>query len=211
MPSPRLLTEIDELLRPDHPHLRRGDRCFFLREYLPREGFAGGETNSLILNLKKSPERRGLPEWRYKERAIAHVASELRAALGPTWLTQGTLLVPIPPSKAPDDPRFDDRMEQVAGLVAGGTEAQMAPALRLRTSMEALHRRDDRRDIRELRARMEVIPGALDPVAIARIILLDDVLTTGAHFRAAQETLAEAVPARPIVGVFVARRVPASA
>ena len=75
MPSP-LLCEIDDLLRPDHPHLQPDNRCLFLREYLAGVGFQGGETNSLILNLKKSPDRRGQPEWRYREKAIARVVAE---------------------------------------------------------------------------------------------------------------------------------------
>jgi hypothetical protein len=210
MRSPRLLTEVDDLLRPDHPHLRRGDRCFFLREYVPREGFQGGETNSLILNLKKSPDRRGLPEWPYKERAIKQVAAELRDALSPAWLARGMLFVPMPPSKVRGDPLFDDRMLRVAALLTYGAEARYAEAIRQRTSVDALHRSDERRDVVALRANFEVVRDGVDE-GVERIVLIDDLLTTGAHFRAARDLLAEAFPGRPIAGVFVARRVPQGA
>lgn len=115
MPWP--LLEVDDLIRCDHSHLRRDDRCFFLRESIPRAGFAGGEANSLSLNLKKSPDRRGRPEWRYKEEAIARVVRELSASLGSQPIA-GAVIAPIPPSKAPTDPLHDDRMVQVAQQLA---------------------------------------------------------------------------------------------
>jgi hypothetical protein len=40
------------------------------------------------------------------------------------------------------------------------------------------------------------------------IALVDDVLTTGAHFRAACAVVKQVFPDVPIVGLFIARRVP---
>jgi predicted amidophosphoribosyltransferase len=40
--------------------------------------------------------------------------------------------------------------------------------------------------------------------------LFDDVLTTGAHFRAAHSVLKRAFPNARIIGLFIARRVPES-
>lgn len=119
---PWSLLEVDDLIRCDHWHLRRDDRCFFLREYIPRAGFAGGDTNSLILNLKKSPDRRGRPEWRHKSEAIARAVRELSVSLRAQPIA-GALIVPIPPSKAPTDPLYDDRMVQVAQQLAGPSGA----------------------------------------------------------------------------------------
>lgn len=42
----------------------------------------------------------------------------------------------------------------------------------------------------------------------SHIAICDDVLTTGAHFKAAQDILSEAFPGIQIVGCFIARRVP---
>ncbi len=64
------LSEIDDLSRPEHHFLEPGDRCFFLWEYTPNRGYKFSEANNLILNFKKSPERQGRPEWRYKEQAM---------------------------------------------------------------------------------------------------------------------------------------------
>ena len=46
---------------------------------------------------------------------------------------------------------------------------------------------------------------APEPTIVA---IVDDVLTTGAHFRAASVVLAQRFPAVQIMGLFVARRVP---
>jgi hypothetical protein len=88
-------TRIDQLYLPEHHFLRPDDDCYFLREYTAGKGFAGGQTNSIVTNLKKSPFKRGMPEWRHKEQALGLVADELRAALTSAWARRATF-VPIP-------------------------------------------------------------------------------------------------------------------
>jgi len=63
------LTQIDDLIRPDHYYLDSNDDCYFLGEYTARKGFAFSATNQLILNFKKTVDRRGTGEWRHKDRA----------------------------------------------------------------------------------------------------------------------------------------------
>ena len=76
-----LLREIDALTIGDHSHLTLEDNCYFMREYHARKGFQGGETNDLILNLKKSPKVKGTPQWRYKLAAIRQIGDEMRECL----------------------------------------------------------------------------------------------------------------------------------
>lgn len=104
-----MLTKLDELYLHHHWYLSREDECYFSGEYTARRGYAYSETNGLISNLKKGVERRGLPEWRYKEQAIWLAAARLRESLSPAFLQSATV-VPIPPSKAPTDLLYDDRM-----------------------------------------------------------------------------------------------------
>lgn len=80
------LTKVDELILVDHSFLNSSDDCHFLREYIPHVGFIGSETNSLISNFKKSPEKKGRYEWRYKTEAIRQIAADLAKALNPAWL-----------------------------------------------------------------------------------------------------------------------------
>ncbi len=85
---PSRFTKIDGLTSPDHRGFAEDDRCFFLGEYTVRQGYAYSPTNKLILNFKKTPDRRGRPEWRHKEKAIQQAAKAFRGALGaspPSW------------------------------------------------------------------------------------------------------------------------------
>jgi hypothetical protein len=199
-----LLTEIDDLLREEHWHLTKDDQCYFLREYLAGGGFQAGETNQLIFNLKKSPDRRGKPEWHYKVDAIRKAGNELREAINRQWL-DGAAVVPMPPSKARSDPAYDDRMPCVARAMCMGTGGQVREFLSQRVSTDAVHSQDQSRDVDALAANYAIDESCCIP-APERIAVLDDVLTTGAHFRAAKRVLRGRFPAAHIIGLFVARR-----
>jgi hypothetical protein len=75
---PQRLTQVDALSRPDHYYLSSDDTCYFLGEYTAQKGYAFSATNSLIINFKKSVEKRGKAEWRYKEHAIQQGRGDAR-------------------------------------------------------------------------------------------------------------------------------------
>jgi predicted amidophosphoribosyltransferase len=77
----------------------------------------------------------------------------------------------------------------------------------MREDADAAHLKDAPRSIARLTECMTVDRPVTEP-APQVIGLIDDVLTTGAHFKAAQVILNEALPGVPIVGIFLARRVP---
>jgi hypothetical protein len=200
-----VFTAIDDLLRPLYPHLTTADQCYFLREYTAGRGYAGSETNHLILNLKKPPNRRGRPEWRYKERAIEQVAREFRDSVNLSALRRVTL-VPLPPSKAKSDPLYDDRMLQVLRAVDVEGQLDIRELLLGAASMPAAHLTPHRPTVAQLIANF-VVDDMLAEPAPSMIALVDDVLTTGAHFVAAKAVLAARFAHVPIRGLFVARRV----
>lgn len=200
-----MFVAVDDLLRPLYPHLTAADQCYFLREYTAGRGYAGSETNHLILNLKKPPDRRGKPEWRYKERAIEQVAREFRASVNLSALRRVTL-VPMPPSKAKSDPLYDDRMLQVLRAVDVEGQLDIRELLLCALSMPAAHLTAQRPTIAQLIANF-VVDNTLAEPAPTTIALVDDVLTTGAHFVAAKTALAARFAGVPIRGLFVARRV----
>ena len=45
---PQQLTQIDELMLPDHVYLDDEDTCYFLGEYTARQGYGYSTTNQLI-------------------------------------------------------------------------------------------------------------------------------------------------------------------
>jgi len=203
---PSLLRRIDELLRPDHWYLEPSDLGFFLREYTKGGGYQASETNQLILNLKKSPSLRGTSQWKYKGIAIRRCANELKSALAK--YLDGWTIVPIPPSKARDDPEYDDRLCQVGQILCAETSARFCELIVQRTTTPADHLQDSARRTPDLIAANYWIDEALAAPEPTHVWIIDDVLTTGAHFKAVQQVLLQRFPVAKVCGVFIARRAP---
>jgi hypothetical protein len=200
-----MFTAVDDLLRPLYAHLAATDQVYFLREYTSGRGFTHSETNRLILNLKKPPDRRSRPEWHYKEEAIRQVASEFRASLNLQRLRAVTF-VPMPPSKRKDDPLYDDRMLRVLHAFDEERQLDIRELLVLAESTEPAHATAARPTVEQLIANLEIDEDYSQPSPTS-IALVDDVLTTGAHFVAAKRVLTMRFPALSVRGLFVARRV----
>jgi predicted amidophosphoribosyltransferase len=204
-----VLTEIDARSLSRYRHLEAGDRCFYLRDYTPRRGFLHGETNALIWDLKRSPVWRGTALWRWKQRALARLARELARGLPAAWLARATL-VPIPPSRVRGDPLYDDRMLAALALLARETAPVGADVRQLvvqTASTRSSSRGERRLSPREIAAVYRVDEAAASPRPRA-IGLCDDVLSTGAHFRAAKDLLVRRFPGTEVRGFFFARCMP---
>jgi hypothetical protein len=203
---PLRLTKIDDLARPDHFYLTAADDCYFLGEYTARKNSAFSATNRLILNFKKTMDRQGKPEWPWKERALREAAAAFRTALNSDYLNTATL-VPVPPSKAKTDPLYDDRMPRMLRAIRPQPPVDIRELILQTASSEAAHDQAVRPRPDEIVARYQVDPGLQLPPPQA-IAICDDVLTTGAHYRAAHTVLQQAFPGVRIIGLFIARRVP---
>ena len=210
---PPRLTVVGDHERPDHYHLPKDARCYFWGEYTPFENTGGlkwnfSTTNELITNFKKKLDKGG---QQYKRHAISQVA-QAYAKLWKWDVLHGhqVALIPMPPSKARGDPLFDGRMHDmlVAMAAAAGGHFDIRDCLSFSGAYGASH---------ETAARPT--PDALyraltfDPVAgrVAEppglIMLVDDMLTTGAHFVAAVRRLSEVFSGVEVIGSFIARRV----
>jgi hypothetical protein len=200
------LSTIDELTRPDHTFLSVEDACHYIGEYTARVGYSFSVTNDLIQNLKKPMDRKGRPEWRHKERAIRTFGKNLREAVNEDFLRQATL-IPVPPSKRPDHPDYDDRMMQILRIMAGTDQFDIREMITTRTNLEPAHLHENRRSVEALVEALQVNPALKTPSPVT-IGVFDDVLTTGAHFVAMKRLLRELFPDVPICGIFLARRAP---
>jgi hypothetical protein len=129
------LSKIDDLTRSDHSYLTPEDKCFFFGEYTARGGFAVGPTNDFILNFKKGMERKSRPEWRYKTGAIQLASAAFSEKLAANFLRTATL-VPMPPSKAKDDPLYDDRLVQMLNGISAGHPVDVRELLLQKGSRE---------------------------------------------------------------------------
>lgn len=186
--------------------LTAADECYFLGEYTARKGYAFSATNQLILNFKKSMDKRATAQWRYKEKAIEEAAAAFRAALNSEWL-DGATLVPIPPSKSKSDALYDDRVVRMVRGIRAQPALDVRELVLQRASTVAVHDQADRPTPEQIQANYAIDPALRDPDPQV-IGLFDDVLTTGAHFRAACAALRQSFRNVKVVGLFIARRVP---
>jgi predicted amidophosphoribosyltransferase len=190
--------------------LQEGDRCLFFGEYFAGKGYQGGGTNQLMFNFKTLPSiARTNPARRsYKESAIATVATGLREVLGRNQIERLTF-VPIPPSKTPDHPDYDDRLTRALTMGCTGFNSDIRLLLRRVSSTESDHRTGARLTPEALHSLLELdsAAAAAKPLREA-IVLFDDVITTGKSFKCCERRLREVIPATmPIIGLFVARRI----
>jgi hypothetical protein len=199
------LSKIDDLTRPDHYYLTAEDECFFFGEYTARGGFAVGATNDFIINFKKGMERKSRPkEWAYKTGAIKAASAALSKRLPEAFLRAATL-VPMPPSKAKNDPLYDDRLVQMLEGIAVGYDLDVRELLLQNGSREQGAHGGDRLGPDGLEALYSINPDCAAPAPTV-VGLFDDVLVTGASFRAGKAVIQAKYPDVKVYGLFLARR-----
>ena len=208
---PRRLTKVDALIRQDHWHLTDADACCFIGEYTASQKYPYSVTNQLIRNFKKTMDRRGRLEWRHKNQAIQEAAAAFRKALAPKDLDRLTF-VPIPPSKAKGDPLYDDRLTRMLGAIRPKPPLDLRELVVQTESTDPVHVGNVVRPAPEEIQALYRIDETLTEPAPDTIAVVDDILTTGAHFRAAKSVLSTHFPETSIIGLFIARtvRVPAA-
>jgi predicted amidophosphoribosyltransferase len=219
-PDPRSRTEqhdyeghrIDHVHRADHCYLELTDCCHFLAEYHPGVGAGrddGGRFRRLVADFKCRPSvaARHSARMRRKCQAIATLALGLRAALARS-LVEAATWVPIPPSCAAGDPDYDDRLAQTLAAAFAGYDLDLRLLLTQPGSMPADHRTPVRISEHRLYERLRVDASALSQRPLReRIVLFDDLLVSGKHYRCCRRRLHELLPQIPVCGWFLARRV----
>ncbi len=130
--------KIDGLLLEGHYHLLAGDECYFLLEYTSRKGYDYSKANRLILNLKKKPSTKNTVQGKHKIGAMDACSNALGKVINPDWLKEATL-VPIPPSKAKDDPEYDDRMRVICENIPADFQIDVRDLVLQTESYEAAH------------------------------------------------------------------------
>ena len=185
----------------DHYHLTAEDECYFFGELTRGQDYTS-PTKSLISNLKK---KRGAAGYQYKAPAIQQAGNMFRSAIAATaWDT--LTFVPVPPSRCHGDPAYDDRMVRVLQQMAQGVNADFRELVLQTASYQASHESgDDRIKLDDLIALYAINEARAAPEPTS-ILVVDDVLTSGCHYRAVKAVLLERFPRARIRGLFIARR-----
>ncbi len=200
--SPHRFRKIDALLRSFYPHIGGNDRCSYLYDYTAHGGYQHSDANQLILNFKEPMKEKGKPGWHYKESAIHDIAKAFTQNFAEFDMSRYTF-VPVPPSAAHGDPAHDDRIVQMLCRIQSPQDEREL-IIQAETMQPAL--RDGTRNPDEY-VKQYRINEKLVQAPPSMILVVDDILRTGAHFRAAKTVLRERFPDVRISGLFVARSI----
>ncbi len=203
------LKELDESLVGDHSKIDIKDDIFYLEDYKSGGTYQGSTGNDLILNLKKGMDKKGTSEWIHKERAIKKVADVVSKFMDHgAQKVDKVYWIPVPPSKSRIDPQFDDRVYRILTLahgMSGNHQHIIADVFHQTSSRDAFSTNKVIRSITDLTSNysMNDIPN-YNPETDA-ILIFDDVLTTGCHFKAIESMILDKYDNANIKGLFVAR------
>lgn len=200
---------LENVDKKNHSYLEEEDGILYLGEYHSGLGCEGAGCNSLIFNLKKTPDKIGTVEWDYKQGAITRIAALITKLMEKNGTEiEKIYWIPVPPSKIETDPMFDDRVHEILKLaqdkctnknnIVANVVKQTSNRIASATSREArnpssLISNYEMDDITDYNPETDII------------IIFDDVLTTGCHFKAVKSLILDKYKDSNIIGIFVAK------
>src|SRR5262249_18267671 len=108
-----------------------------------------------------------------------------------------------------EDPLYDDRLVRMLRAVCAGRRQDIRELVIQERSIEAAHLSATRPTPADLIANYRLDETLATPVP-QNLWIIDDVVTTGCHYRADKQILENRFAGTPIIGLFLARRVPKS-
>ena len=203
-------TLVDKILMSTRPHLKPDDACFY---YLQKDNLGYGrgnraEANQMIINFKHDPCRFGpaTPQAYYKRQAIREFAGFVMEFFHEReWMfPDGAALIPIPTSKPRSDESHDHRMDDLCSIVSGNVPwVTYLPALDTISDLGKTHAGDVRRNPEPIARNIAIA----SPISAPVVVLIDDVLTTGAHFAACKSIVERVDPGSSVIGLFLSIQV----
>lgn len=128
----------------------------------------------------------------------------VRDSINPEFIDTATF-VPVPPSRVAQDPLYDDRLVRVLRLL--GDDVDIRELVFQVEGMHDTHTAECRPGPGALYQNYGIDNSMTEPEPTT-IVVFDDVLTTGAHFKAMKQILHETFEEATIIGLFLCRRVP---
>ena len=197
-------------------HIEDDDLCFHLMEWLKGGGYKDSEANSVILNFKNKPQAKGSNPRFYKDRAIKQFAQDLKRPIEKIAEkhSEKSIFVSFIPTSVPkEDEDYDDRFERVCHFLKEQIlqntdniffeQPIIVNKKRKRSSQGGRFRGDEY--VKKIKESFKWKGFSSEPDVV---IIFDDVVTTGAQFKACKELMAENLQKKPtLIGLFWAKAV----
>ena len=151
----------------------------------------------------------GTNQWRHKMRAIGQVGKLFASTIKPTSDMTGVIFVPVPPSKIETDPEYDPRIVQALQKASeiSGVNLPTCQCITQQENTEPDHRSGATRLTPSERAASYNVHLDRIPQNTRLAVIVDDVLTTGSHFKGIEMALKNYLPQIQVNGLFVARTI----
>ncbi len=197
-------TRIDVRMAYGVSNLDPEDNCFYLMEYT-KGGWDKSDANQKIANFKKDMDRKNKKEWWYKGEAIRNFSDDLSGFLiGSAFTRRTTLLVAMPTSNMRSSKDYDDRIIQTLQLVNAKTGLRCIDPFDPIRDAPASHL-GGTRDPEVIRRNLVLNSSAEALKDFEVCLLVDDVITSGAHYVACRTMVEERFPHLQVAGLFWAK------
>lgn len=200
------MTRPIQLDNDSYRYLDDGDYCYHFLEYTSGGGFKISQGNQQILNLKKRPTS-SENELYYKRKAIEFWGDLLSAELNLSASALNSTFMPMPCSKPIGHQDYDDRMLKVLRRMARNTPQLDIRELLLQDRARTSQHEGERLSPEQIASYMSVNQAALVLPIKENLVVVDDVITMGASFKAAKILVERAGIRTQVVGLFLAKTI----
>lgn len=186
-------------------YLEEKDRCFYLVDYIARGGLEP-TGNQFVANFKKDLKYKDKPEvWQYRVRAVKKFAECIHNFIQNRKMVK-PVIIPLPTSKPRSSTNFNDRLDATIRQLKIINPHYDTRLCLDRLSEQAPVSCGGARDIDSI-IQTSYIADEKPIASDSQVILIDDVLTTGAHFKAYKRMVMEhyKIGFDNIIGLFIAK------
>jgi hypothetical protein len=156
--------------------------------------------NAAVQNLKKKPTEKGKKDYRFKVKEIESFANKIIEI--PVKDKEKTVFCSMPTSKPRSNIEFDSRLDDIVKAI-GKRGFRTENNFDTKEKSEPSHQIGGTRDPEQIKANTK-FTRFREPEP-STIILVDDVVTSGAHYKACSELIKDNYPKARVVGLFLAK------